>query len=113
GRALLKGQSRVDLRKTQLRSKSEGRGKKRAAAAATTALAPADRQLFDRLKQLRFELAREQSVPAYVVFADRTLREMAQEKPQSLEAMGQIHGVGANKLARYGDIFLEVIRSQA
>jgi ATP-dependent DNA helicase RecQ len=113
GRALLKGQARVDLRKTQLRSKSEGRGKKRAAASATVALGPADRQLFERLKQRRFELAREQSVPAYVVFADRTLMEMAQEKPQSLEAMGQIHGVGANKLARYGDIFLEVIRSQA
>ena len=111
GRKLLKGQARVELRKNQLRSKSEGRGKKRAAAAATTVLAPADRQLFERLKQRRFELAQEQSVPAYVVFADRTLIEMAQAKPQSLDAMSRIHGVGANKLMRYGDIFLEVIRS--
>jgi ATP-dependent DNA helicase RecQ len=113
GRALLKGQARVDLRKTQLRSKSEGRGKKRAAASATAVLASADRQLFERLKQRRFELAREQSVPAYVVFADRTLIEMAQARPQSLDSLGRIHGVGGNKLMRYGDIFLEVIRSHA
>jgi ATP-dependent DNA helicase RecQ len=110
GRKLLKGQARIELRKDQLRSKSDGRGKKRAAAAATAVLVPADRQLFERLKQRRFELAREQSVPAYVVFADRTLMEMAQAKPQSLDAMSRIHGVGANKLMRYGDVFLEVIR---
>jgi len=72
-----------------------------------------DQPLFESLKKRRFALAREQGVPAYVVFADRTLLEMAQIKPGTIAAMGRIHGVGEAKLARYGDVFLEVIRKHA
>jgi len=65
--------------------------------------------LLDGLRALRTTLARRERVPAYVVFADRTLREMARAKPHTPEALGLVHGVGAAKLARYGAAFLRVI----
>jgi ATP-dependent DNA helicase RecQ len=68
-----------------------------------------DRQLFDALRATRLELAREQNVPPYVIFHDRTLRELAVHKPNSLAAMSGISGVGEKKMERYGDIFLKVI----
>jgi len=65
--------------------------------------------LFEQLRKLRKQLADEQSVPPYVVFADSSLRLMAQIQPQSLEAFSQISGVGSHKLARYGPKFVEAI----
>ena len=65
--------------------------------------------LFEQLRKLRKQLADEQSVAPYVVFADSSLRLMAQIQPQSLEAFSQISGVGSHKLARYGPKFVEVI----
>ena len=65
--------------------------------------------LFEQLRRLRKQLADEQSVPPYVVFADSSLRVMAQVQPQSLEAFSQISGVGSHKLARYGPKFVEAI----
>ncbi len=67
--------------------------------------------LFDRLRKLRKEIADEQSVPPYVVFADSSLRLMAQLQPQSIEAFGEISGVGSHKLARYGPRFVETIQA--
>jgi ATP-dependent DNA helicase RecQ len=71
---------------------------------------PAD-PLFDALRDLRRTLAKDQSVPPYVIFHDATLREMAAAKPQTLNALGQVSGVGARKLEAYGDAFLTVIRN--
>ncbi len=65
--------------------------------------------LFEQLRRLRKQLADEQSVPPYVVFADSSLRVMAQIQPQSLDAFSQISGVGSHKLARYGSKFVEAI----
>jgi ATP-dependent DNA helicase RecQ len=67
--------------------------------------------LFEQLRSLRKQIADEQSVPPYVVFADSSLRLMAQLQPQSLEDFSQISGVGSHKLARYGPRFVEEIRS--
>lgn len=73
---------------------------------------------FDRLDQLtlwqnlracRKQLADQQNVPAYIIFADSTLREMVSKQPQTLEEMAQIYGVGEQKLLRYGEAFLQVI----
>ncbi len=61
------------------------------------------------LKARRMELAREQGVPPYVIFHDSTLLEILNRKPQTLDEMGQISGVGQAKLARYGEAFLEVV----
>ncbi|QDV75954.1 DNA helicase RecQ [Botrimarina mediterranea] len=70
-----------------------------------------DRGLFEELRKLRGNIAAEASVPAYVVFGDATLRDMARLRPSSLEAFGHTHGVGQQKLRQYGDAFLGAIRS--
>jgi len=71
----------------------------------------AGRALFEELRTLRKRLATAKSVPPYVIFADSTLRLMAQKQPQTLDDMAQISGVGAFKLDEYGDTFVEAIRS--
>lgn len=72
-----------------------------------------DDDLFARLKRLRKHVADERGVPAYVVFADTALREMAREKPRSKSAFLRINGVGDKKLADFGEVFLEEIRLAA
>lgn len=67
--------------------------------------------LFERLRKLRKQLADAQSVPPYVVFADSSLRLMAQEQPQTLDAFAEISGVGTHKLTQYGDKFVSEIRA--
>ncbi|HEY8160671.1 MAG TPA: DNA helicase RecQ [Methylocystis sp.] len=61
------------------------------------------------LKRKRRELAQEEGVPAYVIFADRTLIDMAEKRPATLDDMLRVHGVGDRKVARYGDAFLEAL----
>ena len=70
-----------------------------------------DKDLFDHLRQVRSRMASEAKVPAYVIFGDETLRQMARLRPSSLEAMAQIRGVGAKKLADYGEVFRAEIGS--
>jgi ATP-dependent DNA helicase RecQ len=72
-----------------------------------------DPELFDRLRRLRRELADQAGVPAYIVFSDRALLEMATRRPQSPEQFLAINGVGEAKLARYGEAFLAVIHEYA
>jgi ATP-dependent DNA helicase RecQ len=80
-------------------------------AAAEFTLSASDNALLARLKTLRTEIAREQRVPPYVVFADRTLAEMALRRPRTEHAMANIRGVGPAKLERYGPRFIEVVVS--
>lgn len=70
-----------------------------------------DVSLFDRLRELRREIARRESLPPYMIFADSTLREMTQYCPQDRRALIRISGVGERKLEKYGDEFLSEIRS--
>jgi ATP-dependent DNA helicase RecQ len=72
---------------------------------------PADAQLLERLRALRTRIAREEQVPAYVVFADRTLLEIAVRRPKSPYALGEIRGVGPMKIDKYGERFLELVRT--
>jgi ATP-dependent DNA helicase RecQ len=72
-----------------------------------------DAPLLSALKAKRRALAEAARVPAYVVFTDRTLIEMAEKRPQTLDDMARIGGVGATKLERYGAAFLEVIAGAA
>ncbi len=72
-----------------------------------------DRDLFEKLRRLRKELADEQGVPPFVVFGDLALRQMAAYLPQSEENFSRISGVGQEKLKRYGKIFTEVIQTYA
>ena len=71
---------------------------------------PADGILLDKLRTLRRTIAREDQVPAYVVFSDRTLAEMALQRPRTSSALAGIRGVGPTKLERYGERFLAVVR---
>jgi ATP-dependent DNA helicase RecQ len=70
----------------------------------------ADAQVLERLRALRSSIAREDKVPAYVVFADRTLIEMAVRRPRSPYALGEIRGVGPAKIEKYGERFLALLR---
>jgi ATP-dependent DNA helicase RecQ len=84
-----------------------GAGRSRAAAAAD--LAEADREVFERLRAWRAETARAAAVPAYVVFGDATLAGIAQLRPATAEALLEVSGVGAAKLANYGEAVLAVV----
>ena len=68
-----------------------------------------DMQILTSLKELRLNIAREKSIPAFVIFPDSSLIEMAKIKPQNLQEMIKINGVGPSKLKKYGTSFLEVI----
>ena len=70
-----------------------------------------DQPLFDNLRALRKTLADENSVPPFVIFHDKTLLEMVAEQPKSLAEMAEINGVGEQKLSRFGEAFLSVIRT--
>jgi len=80
------------------------------AAASTLDDTPEVAQLLTVLKALRKTLADQQSVPPYVVFPESALRQMAQTRPQTLEAFSQVSGVGSRKLAQYGEVFTDAIR---
>ena len=112
GRRVLKGTEKITLRKDTLKV-----GRKAARAAANNAALadriPGNTELFEALRRRRSELAKAQGIAAYVVFADRTLIDMAQRKPRNAIEMAAVHGVGETKLRQYGDIFLEVIRQHA
>ncbi|MDG6774009.1 DNA helicase RecQ [Thiomicrorhabdus sp. ZW0627] len=73
-------------------------------------LSDADREVFDELRALRKEIAESEEVPAYVVFGDAALVEMAKHKPQNDGELLKINGVGESKLARYGFEFLALLR---
>jgi ATP-dependent DNA helicase RecQ len=70
-------------------------------------------KIFEALRKLRRELAKDQGLAAYMVFADRTLLEMAERRPTNLEDFRGIHGVGERKIALYGEAFLEAIAAAA
>jgi ATP-dependent DNA helicase RecQ len=69
--------------------------------------------LFDLLRAWRAAAAKEQGVPAYVIFHDATLRQIATDRPATLAALGRVSGVGAAKLAKYGTSLLEVVSGAA
>ena len=73
----------------------------------------ADTPLFDALRLHRSELAREQSVPPYVILHDRTLHAICQHRPQTTEELAGIPGIGASKLERYGDALIRITREHS
>jgi ATP-dependent DNA helicase RecQ len=101
---ILRGQESITLRKDSIRA---AKGQSRPAVRAM--VSEEDAPLLSALKAKRRALAEAARVPAYVIFNDRTLIEMAETRPDSLDAMARINGVGAKKLERYGEAFLSVI----
>ncbi|MFT5218942.1 MAG: ATP-dependent DNA helicase RecQ [Planctomycetota bacterium] len=94
----------------RLREVAQG-GKKARVAASKMPVDEADMPLFNELRALRKTLAEENNVPPFVIFHDKTLLEMVTEEPQSLDEMALIGGVGEQKLSRFGEAFLDAIRT--
>ncbi|MBZ9806530.1 DNA helicase RecQ [Mesorhizobium sp. BR1-1-9] len=85
------------------------RGRKRSGERSAASAEGVDASLLASLKALRLRLAKERQVPAYVVFSDRTLIDMAERRPRDLDAFAEVNGVGAAKLREFGEIFLGAI----
>ncbi|WP_233608074.1 DNA helicase RecQ [Nocardia stercoris] len=105
---LFKGRT-VAMRREPERVKVAKASRSTRAAKAAADLTPGDAGLFEQLRAWRAGVAKESGVPAYVVFHDATLREIAARKPADLRALGTISGVGEGKLAKYGAGVLEVV----
>jgi ATP-dependent DNA helicase RecQ len=82
-----------------------------AAAAAAAELTGEAKAVFERLRTWRAATAKQQGVPAYVIFHDATLREIATARPASLAGLSRVTGVGENKLAKYGQQILDTLRN--
>jgi ATP-dependent DNA helicase RecQ len=108
GRAVLRGQTAIQLRDPAVTAGRQAARK----VAATAALGASedDQDLFRALRVRRSALAKAQAVPAYVVLPDKSLIDMVRRRPATLAEMAQVHGIGDAKLAQYGAEFLEVIR---
>ncbi|MEM6680179.1 MAG: HRDC domain-containing protein, partial [Pseudomonadota bacterium] len=115
GWEVLKGGREVTLRPAELGGRSKKARGSAGADGSTKApmpvLAESDAGLFEEMRRLRREFADAASVPAYHIFPDRTLIALAEAKPTDLEAMSAVHGVGRMKLEKFGEAFLEVIRT--
>ncbi|WP_374012252.1 DNA helicase RecQ [Pseudoxanthomonas koreensis] len=110
-RPVLGGEQAVHLREEPARKPGRGSGGERRSES-TLHVDSGDRALFDGLRAWRAQLAREQNVPAYVIFHDRTLRDIAQLRPASLGELARVGGIGGGKLGRYGEAVLEIVREQ-
>jgi len=104
-RALLKGESRIELRLDKAPSKTTRPGKSRT----SVDIPAADSALWDALRACRSAIAKAQKVPPYVIFHDATLQQMLSVRPQSLAALGSIAGIGDKKREQYGAAFLAVL----
>jgi len=115
-RPVLQGEKTLHLRKEAPRPAGRPRSGRRAEALRASVEGldePAAQDLFERLRNLRLELSREQEVPPYVIFHDKTLAAMAAHRPTDRQAFLQISGVGESKLERYGEAFLAVINENS
>ncbi len=107
GDRVLRGEPDVPVVLTE--SAPSKRGGKRAAAAAGADWEGVDRELFEALRTLRRETAQAQGKPPYIVFGDRSLRDLARKRPSSAAALLAVHGVGRQKAKDYGETFLAAI----
>ncbi|MDP2205047.1 MAG: DNA helicase RecQ [Alphaproteobacteria bacterium] len=110
GQDFLREKKELRLRKAE---KSRGLPKAARSGAADAAVAPEDRPLLAALKAARMELARAQGVPPYVILHDKSLIDMTFLKPDTLERMALVHGVGEQKLEKYGRTFLKIVAAHS
>ncbi|EZH79484.1 ATP-dependent DNA helicase RecQ [Ectopseudomonas composti] len=108
-RPLLRGEVGLQLR----REPKPAQAAKASSSAASQLVRGHEREMWEALRGLRRKLAEEHSVPPYVIFPDATLLEMLRSQPGSLSEMAEVSGVGARKLERYGQAFLEVLNGSA
>ena len=109
-RPLLRGEVTLELRREL---KPQTSVKSSSASPASQLVRGEEREQWEALRALRRKLAEEHGVPPYVIFPDSTLLEMLRSQPTSMGEMARVSGVGARKLERYGEAFLEVLGGQA
>ena len=109
GRDFLKGEKpeTVVLKLPRQQEKEESRPKKQKAKRNEETKYP---QLFEMLRQKRYQMAQEAHIPPYIIFSDKTLREMSAYLPVTREEMLEINGVGNNKYQKYGKVFSDIIK---
>ncbi|MFB2762371.1 DNA helicase RecQ [Marinobacter shengliensis] len=112
-RPLLKGEQAIELRKDPVAKKSSSprSAGKRSGPAIREQIT--DQAGWDALRACRKELADIQGVPPYVIFHDTTLFDMLERRPETLEQLAEVSGVGAAKLEKYGEVFLQTLREIA
>ena len=108
GQDLMRGEESFRYRQDTLK-KSRAGARRTRDLAADADLSEADTELLNALRALRLSIAKERGVPAYVVFADRTLVDMARRKPATTDEFAEVHGVGAAKLRDFAEPFLTAI----
>lgn len=106
--ALMRGDTTFHYRKDVLKKKSAQKSRP-AGAQDLNDLTPEQDELLDRLKDKRTQLARERGKPAYIIFSDRSLEDMARSQPQDKAEFANIHGVGAAKLEEFAEIFIAIV----
>lgn len=109
GVAAMKGEEPVRVLLPSLEIGGPRSSKKERRHAQPETPAGVDPSLFERLRATRLDLAREKGIPAYVVCHDRTLLEIAARKPQSMQALADVHGMGPARLESYGEPFLAAV----
>jgi len=109
GNMLLQGKTSLVLAKPLIASKKK-ESKRKAAKRKASEWADVDEDLFQLLREKRAEISQRKGVPAYIIFSDKTLIDMATKKPLTHEAFSELYGVGEKKLNTYADIFIKVIK---
>lgn len=103
GVEVIKGQHTVELKKERLTIQKAEQKRK------VTFFDDYDVEMYDKLRDLRKEIALENGIPPYIVFSDKTLKDLSNKQPQSKEEMLEVHGIGEVKFERYGVQFLELM----
>ena len=105
GVEVIKGFHTIDLKKERL-TVQKAKAKRK-----VTYFDDYDVEMYDRLRELRREIASEKGTPPYIVFSDKTLKDLSVKQPDSKEAMLEVHGIGEVKFEQYGEAFLEILQN--
>jgi ATP-dependent DNA helicase RecQ len=111
-RAVMRGEAAIRLRQPVVTHKKEGSERRPRGAARPIETEPYDRDVFDRLRTWRRAEAEERGVPPYVIFSDRTLRDLARTRPTTLVQLRDVYGIGDAKLEAFGRAVIEVVASE-
>ena len=103
GVEVIKGAHTIELKKERLTVQ------KAVAKPKASYLDDYDTDVYDKLRTLRTQIASEKGIPPYIVFSDKTLKDLSVKQPESKEEMLEVHGIGEVKFERYGEAFLELL----
>jgi ATP-dependent DNA helicase RecQ len=106
GVEVIKGEHLIELKKERL-SVQKAQDKKR-----VTYFDDYNVEVYDKLRDLRKQIASEKGIPPYIVFSDKTLKDLSNKQPQNKEAMLEVHGIGEVKFERYGEEFLTLLNNE-